>query len=162
MDNNFSGEKRPVDKESGTEKVPYQEYQHDYYLRHREELLPIHRIASRNSYNRKHHPGLLPELLPERRTTARASTTLTRYAEPMSCRGDSCIDCGEIIEVYSQSGYCRDCWHHRRLMSRPTAPGRKCWNCGNQEMKIYKTNKGKCFLKCPNCGATDNEKGISQ
>ncbi len=89
--------------------------------------------------------------------SGKGEITLTRYAEPMSCRGDSCMECGEIIEVYSQSGYCRACWHQRRLMSRPTAPGKKCWNCGNQEMKRYKTNKGKCFLKCPNCGATDNE-----
>lgn len=161
-------------------------YQHDYYLRHREELLPRHRISwrnhnlrhpevttlrnrisCRNYYNRQHHPEKLPELFPERRIVTRTTTgegtstarrdTFHSYTESANYRGSPCKECGEIIEVYSRSGYCRDCWHWQRLMSRPTAEGRKCWHCGNQVMKIYKTNKGKCFLKCTECGATDNE-----
>lgn len=32
----------------------------------------------------------------------------------MNYEGLPCKWCGEIIEVYSLSGYCRECWHARR------------------------------------------------
>ena len=32
----------------------------------------------------------------------------------MNYQGEPCKDCGEVIEHYCRSGYCRKCWHKRR------------------------------------------------
>ena len=38
-------------------------------------------------------------------------------------RGEFCKKCGEIITVFSTSGYCRRCWHEKR--GGKTYPGSK-------------------------------------
>lgn len=71
--------------------------------------------------------------------------------------GTKCRQCGDIIEVYSRSGYCRDCYHNRRtkLINLPLVPGVKCWNCGEAAMREYQREQRTC-LKCDSCGATQN------
>lgn len=39
----------------------------------------------------------------------------------MNYQGQPCKNCGGIITVYSLSGLCRKCWHHKRGTTEPVA-----------------------------------------
>lgn len=49
-------------------------------------------------------------------------------------QGEPCKCCGETIEVYSLSGYCRKCWHKNRkrriFPTRVLDLNHRCTNCG--------------------------------
>lgn len=70
-----------------------------------------------------------------------------------NCQGEKCLDCGEIIHVYSKSGLCRPCFRKSR---GTTVEGLACWYCGLSSMKL--TGKlGHRYSKCAECSATDNK-----
>ena len=70
-------------------------------------------------------------------------------------KGEPCKQCGETIEVYCLSGYCRTCWHSNRNRAKIITPkiekaldaSRRCKCCG----RIIE--KGDV---CPSCLAGDD------
>ncbi len=52
----------------------------------------------------------------------------------MDTRGEPCKGCGQIILVYSSSGYCRECWHKRR--GGRTFPGSKVKKEATSDKKV--------------------------
>jgi len=51
----------------------------------------------------------------------------------MNYEGEPCKECGEVITVYSASGYCRKCWHKKR--GGKTFPGSKALKSDEKTVK---------------------------
>ncbi len=76
---------------------------------------------------------------------------MNNYYREGNYEGQPCRGCGEIIQVYSRSGYCRDCFHGKKSHM---VEGLACWNCGQLSMR---TSRNSIYSKCTICGATANE-----
>lgn len=67
----------------------------------------------------------------------------------MNYQGKACRTCGEIIKVYSLSGFCRECFHARRG-GRPNYNKHRYGDLGARGDKVFCANCGRP-LHSPGC-----------